>query len=107
MAGKVIRRLVVEIDEEANVTIDGYGWATVDPGENEGETTLWLGGDVPTIVILARQDQLDAPQVVADEVWSLERLEQILMTTAHLARGVAIDPSELDEGDEYAYGDED
>ena len=96
MAGKVVRRLVVEITEDADVTIDGFGWANVD-GDGV-EETLWLGGDRPTLVILARQDQIDTPQVVADETWSLERLQYLLAATAHLAQQAAITQDEA-EGD--------
>lgn len=87
MAGKIVRRLVVEIDEEHEVSIDGYGWANVDT--EDGSRALWLGGDIPTMVILARQDEVSAPQVVANEVWHLDRLQAVLHQTSHLADEVA------------------
>lgn len=92
MAGNVARRLVVEIDEDDTVRIDGFGWDSTGVGEDR--EVLWLGGDAPTLVLLARQDQLDAPQVVANEVWELDKLLAILRSTAKLAREVATDPSD-------------
>lgn len=91
---EVVRRLVVEITDEDEVQISGFGWASTISKETGERNPIWLGGDVPTIVILARQDQLDAPQVVADEAWQLERLDAILYSTAKLARLVAIDPED-------------
>lgn len=94
MAGKVVRRLLLEITEDGDVEIDGFGWASVDT--DDGEVTLWYGGDAPDLVIIARRDQIDAPQVVANAVWPLDRLEAVLATTCMMARNYAIDPSELD-----------
>ena len=94
MAGKVVRRLLLEITEDGDVSIDGFGWAAVDT--DDGERTLWYGGDVPDLVIIGRRDQTDAPQVVATAVWPLDRLEAVLATTCMMARSYAIDPSELE-----------
>ena len=95
MAGTVIRRLLLEVTDEGRVTIDGFGWASVDTPD--GEQMLWLGGDLPDFVLCARADQIDAPQAVATEVWQLDRLESLLATTVILAREHAVSDDEEEE----------
>lgn len=94
----VVRRLLLEVTEDGEVTIDGFGWAAIDT--DEGEEMLWIGGDLPDLVILAREDQTNAPQVIATEVWPLERLETVLATTCLMARQYAIHPDELEDDNE-------
>lgn len=106
MAGKVVRRLLLEITEDGEVSIDGFGWATVDR-DDESEELLWIGGDVPDLVVLGRRDQTNAPQVVANVVWPLDRLETVLATACMMARAYAVDPATLAEShpdDPYVKG---
>lgn len=99
----VVRRLLLEVTEDGEVRVDGFGWASIDT--DDGEEMLWIGGDLPDLIIVAREDQTNAPQVIATTVWPLERLETVLATTCLMARQYAVHPDELEDEDEDEEGD--